>query len=75
MKALDLVVFVPLLDDDDIAGNFEYPTLRQHVDARLKSMLRDQECSLFEEGPPLLEVFGQRKQRVEMVLAGLPVDA
>lgn len=72
MEALDLVVFVPLLDDDEIAGNIEYPSLRQDVDAHLKSMLRDDELGLFENDLPMLEVFGPRQHRVAMVLAGLP---
>ena len=75
LEALDLIVFVPLLDDDEIAGNIEYPKLRQEVDARLKSILKDDELGLFEMSLPVLEVFGQRQQRVAMVIDGLPMGA
>lgn len=72
LEALDLIVFVPLLDDDEIAGNIEHPKLRQEVDARLKSILKDDELGLFEMSLPVLEVSGQRTQRVAMVMGGLP---
>lgn len=75
MEALDLVVFVPLLDDDEIGGSIEYPNLRQQVDARLKAMLRDHDLGFFENGLPLLEVSGRRNQRLAMVLSGLPTKA
>lgn len=71
MEALDLVIFVSLQDDDEIVGTIEYPKLRRQVDARLRSILSDDEFGLFENGPPLLEVFGRRKQRVAKALAGL----
>ncbi|KQB95059.1 hypothetical protein AL073_18290 [Loktanella sp. 1ANDIMAR09] len=73
LETLDLIVFVPLLDEDEIAENIEYPKLRWRVDARLKSMLRDDELGLFESDLPLLEAFGQREKRVSMVLSSLPV--
>lgn len=75
LETLDLIVFVPLLDDDEIAGNIEYPQLRQDVDARLKSIMRDDELGLFENGLPMLEVSGPRQQRIAMLLTGLPTQA
>ncbi|MEM9843156.1 MAG: AAA family ATPase [Pseudomonadota bacterium] len=75
LEALDLIVFVPLLDDDEIADSIEYPELRQQVDERLKAMLRDDGVGLFEGDLPLLEVFGRRQERVAMVLPGLGVEA
>lgn len=74
MKALDLVIFVPLLDDDEIAGAIEYPKLRRQVNARLKCIFYDDEFGLFENGPPLLEAFGPREKRVAKVLAGLTTE-
>lgn len=74
MEALDLVIFVPLLDDDEIAGAIEYPMLRRQVDTRLRSILSDDEFGLFENGPPLLDAFGPREQRVAMVLARLTTE-
>lgn len=72
MEALDLVVFVPLLKDDEIAETIEYPRLRQKVDARLKSILSDDELGLLKNDLQIFEVSGQRQQRVARVLAGLP---
>lgn len=75
LETLDLIVFVPLLDQDEIVENIEYPKLRRKVDARLKSILRDDELGLFESDLSLLEVFGQRQKRVAAVLASLPTKA
>jgi hypothetical protein len=71
MEALDLVIFIPLLDDDEIGGTIEYPRLRRQVDLRLKSILRDDDLCLFENGPRTLEIFGRRERRVAGALAGL----
>jgi len=75
MGTFDLIIFVPLLGDDEIAENIEYPKLRREVDARLTSMLRDDDFGFFENGLSLLEVFGSRKQRVAKVLDGLATNA
>ena len=75
LEMLDLIVFVPLLDEDEISESIEYPKLRRRVDSRLKSILRDDELGLFESDVSLLEVFGQRQGRVATVLACLPVKA
>ncbi|GAB5486410.1 MAG: hypothetical protein Pars93KO_28440 [Parasphingorhabdus sp.] len=71
MEALDLFIFVPLLEDDEITGSIEYPKLRRKVDERLKSILRDDEFGLFENGLSMLEVSGSRKKRVAKALAKL----
>lgn len=73
LEALSLIVFVPLLDDDEIAESIEYPELRKHVDERLKAMLREDEMGLLEGDLPLLEVFGRRQERVAMVLSGMRI--
>lgn len=74
-ETLDLIVFVPLLDNDEIVENIEYPQLRRQVDDRLKSILRDDELGLFESDLPLLEVFGRRQERVAMMHAELATKA
>ncbi|MCR9087836.1 MAG: ATP-binding protein [Rhodobacteraceae bacterium] len=72
LETLDLIVFAPLLDDDEIMESIEYPKLRRKVDERLKSILRDDELSFFESRLRLLEVVGPRQDRVAKVLAELP---
>ena len=47
LARLDLLVFVPLMQPDDIAVAIEYPALRKKVDARLKSIIRKDELGLF----------------------------
>ena len=74
VEALDLVVFVPLLEDDEITVPIEYPKLRRQVDRRLKSILHDDEFGFLESGLRQLEVFGPREKRVATVLASLARD-
>lgn len=74
MRTFDVIIFVPVLDDDEITVNIEHPKLRREIDARLKSMLLDDDLGLFEDGPPLLEIFGSREQRVAKALAGLAAN-
>ena len=69
LRTLDLVVFVPLSRHDEIKVSIEYPRLRRLVDARLKTMLRNDDLGLLETGLRVLKVFGSRDQRVASVLA------
>ena len=64
LASLDLVVFVPLTQPDEIKVAIEYPKLRTRVDARLKTMLREDDLGLLAEGPRVVEVNGTREQRV-----------
>ncbi|ABD56946.1 AAA family ATPase [Jannaschia sp. CCS1] len=75
LEALDLIVFVPLLDDDEIADSIEYPELRQQVDERLKAILREDELGLVESDCSLLEVVGRRQERVATVLSRLRTES
>lgn len=72
LAALDLVIFVPLVRPDDIAVEIEYPKLRARVDARLKTMLREDDLGLLQDSPRVLEIFGTREVRLGKVLAELP---
>lgn len=69
LARLDLLVFVPLMQSDDIAVAIEYPALRKKVDARLKTIIRKDELGLFAEGPRVLEISGPRDLRLERLLA------
>lgn len=69
LARLDLLVFVPLMQPDDIAVAIEYPALRKKVDARLKAIIRKDELGLFAEGPRVLEISGPRDLRLERLLA------
>ncbi len=69
LAALDLLVFVPLMQPDDIEVSIEYPVQRKKVDARLKAILRRDELGLLENGPRVLEISGTRGDRVEKLLA------
>jgi len=64
LATLDLVAFVPLRRPDEITVAIEYPKLRARVDARLKTMLREDDLGLLADGPRIVEVTGTRQQRV-----------
>ena len=64
LATLDLVAFVPLQRPDEIAVAIEYPRLRALVDARLKTMLREDDLGLLADGPSVVEITGTRQQRV-----------
>lgn len=69
LATLDLVVFVPLRQPDDITVIIEHAQLRQKVDQRLKPMLRQDDLGLLADGPPILEISGTRQERVARMLA------
>lgn len=71
LVTLDLIAFVPLLRPDEIAVTIEYPKLRARVDARLKTMLREDDLGLLADGPRVIEVTGTREQRVQRLTAVL----
>ncbi|KQU72861.1 hypothetical protein ASC75_04075 [Aminobacter sp. DSM 101952] len=64
LATLGLVVFLPLSRPDEIDATIEFPWLRSKVDARLKSIIRDDELGLLEGGPHILELRGTRGGRV-----------
>jgi hypothetical protein len=66
LAALDLLVFLPLAEPDEIATRIEYPRLRAAVDRRLKILLYDDPLDLFTSGTPrLLELQGSRRRRLD----------
>lgn len=68
IHSLDLLVFLPLSEPDDIKVRIEYPRLRLAADRRLKAMLRDDELELFSGTKPrLLEIGGTRGRRVAVL--------
>lgn len=67
LAMLDLVVFVPLANPDEIPIQIELPQLRRRVDRRLKTMLREDDLGLLQDGPRILEVTGPPAQRVKMI--------
>jgi ATPase subunit of ABC transporter with duplicated ATPase domains len=74
LQTLDLLVFVPLLDDDEIAGTIEYPKLRRAIDVRLESILSDDELGLSKMEVPVVEVSGGQQHRVLMVIESMPSE-
>jgi hypothetical protein len=65
IRSLDLLVFLPLSQPDEILAPIEFPRLRRRVDRRLKAMLRDDELDLFAAGRPrLLEIRGAPLRRL-----------
>lgn len=68
LARLDLLVFVPLRRPDEIAVPIEFPKLRARVDARLKTMLREDDLGLLAEGPRVIEVTGTPVERVEAMM-------
>ena len=64
LAALDLLVFLPLSQPDQIATTIEFPRLRAQVDRRLKSILRDDVLGLLEVGPHVIQLKGSRDDRL-----------
>lgn len=65
IESLDLLVFVPLTQPDDIAVPIELPRLRAKVDCRLKSIVRDDALGLLDGSHPrLVEIVGTRAERL-----------
>lgn len=71
LATLDLVVFVPLREPDEIDVPIEQPRLRARVDKRLKTMLRNDDLGLLQDGPRILEVSGSRAGRVAQITGAL----
>jgi len=71
LARLDLVAFVPLRRPDEIAVTIEYPRLRTRVDARLKTMLREDDLGLLADGPRVVEVTGTPAERVARLAAAV----
>ena len=65
LSAIDLLVFLPLSRPNEIATRIELPRLRGRVDARLKTILRDDSLGLLAaSGARLLELRGSPAARV-----------
>lgn len=71
LSAIELLVFLPLSQPDEIGAAIEFPRLRMQVDRRLKSILRDDALGLLERGPRLLELRGTRAHRLEQLSAAI----
>ncbi len=71
LASLDLVVFVPLVQPDDITVPIEYAGLRTRVDRRLKTVLRRDDLGLLHDGPRVVEISGRRHERVAQMVATL----
>lgn len=65
IAALELVVFLPLSQPDEVKTRIEFPRLRARVDARLKSIIRDDSLGLLEGGPRVIELHGTPRQRLD----------
>lgn len=72
LRALELIVFVPITQPDEIATKIEFPKLRRAVDNRLRRILLEDELGLLAGGPRVAEVTGTRDRRVAVLdaLAG-----
>jgi hypothetical protein len=68
LRTLDLIVFVPILQPDEIAARIEYPELRRQVDERLRAILVDDDLGLLDDGPHWISASGSRGQRIGAVL-------
>lgn len=72
LAAIDLLVFVPLMQPDDIVVSIEYPRLRSRVDARLKAIIRRDDLGLIDLVPRVFELAGTRDARIQKLLAQVP---
>ena len=72
LATLDLVIFVPVQRPDEIAVPIEYPQLRAKVDRRLKTMLRQDDLGLLDEGRPrIAEISGSHMHRLARIASML----
>jgi hypothetical protein len=71
LHAIDLIAFVPLRHPDEIGAEIEYPKLRRRVDARLRTILAEDDLGLLEDGPRVVEVRGGRGERVARLRAAI----
>ena len=53
--------------EHEIQTRIEFPRLRQQVDTRLKSIIRDDALELLGQSPKVLELRGSRAERVRML--------
>ena len=67
LGVIELLAFVPLSRPDEIQTRIEFPRLRQQVDTRLKSIIRDDALELLGQSPKVLELRGSRAERVRML--------
>ncbi|MEP3275617.1 MAG: AAA family ATPase [Stappiaceae bacterium] len=72
LAALDLIVFLPLSEPDQITADIEYQELRGQVDERLKSILREDELGLLENGPRIIELTGSPQVRIDALVKTVP---
>lgn len=73
LDSLDLLVFVPLRQPDEIAVTIESPRLRRSVDRRFKAIIRQDDTGLVLDRSRVLEVFGTRHARLQRLLARIDV--
>lgn len=71
LASLDLIVFVPLLQPDEIVTTIEHPKLRKAVDLRLKRIIGDDVFGLRGSPTHVIEITGNQRQRVERLMAAL----
>ncbi|MCX5480620.1 AAA family ATPase [Kaistia geumhonensis] len=71
LASLDRIVFIPLVQPDEIASPIELATLRRRVDARMKSMIRDDDLGLLSGRTRVIEVTGTRPGRLETLTSAL----
>lgn len=67
MQNLDLIVYLPLADDQTIES--EYPKLQKAVDQRLSKILLDDELAII--NTPVVEATGSTAQRLRLVETAL----
>ena len=67
LATLDLLVFLPLSNPDEVRVPIELPRLRARVDRRLKAILREDALELLADGPKIIELHGTREQRLAML--------
>lgn len=66
LQHLDLIVFVPIIDEFSTPYTEESPELRFSVDQHLKNLYRTDLLALFPEynNPQIIELFGERDERL-----------
>jgi hypothetical protein len=69
LTSLDLLVFLPLSQPDEIDTRIEFPRLRKAVDQRLKRILGEDVFDLRAGSARMLELRGTRPERLRRLLA------
>lgn len=69
LNFLDLIIFLPMIDNYSILYTEENPAYRKAADKNFKKLFRDDICDIFPRygHPRIVEIWGEREARIKML--------